>query len=55
MHPNNPDVAYVAAIGHAFGPNAERGVFRTMDGGVCWKKILFLDDSTGATTTCRWT
>ncbi|MBK8057427.1 MAG: hypothetical protein IPK33_05985 [Gemmatimonadetes bacterium] len=49
VHPNNPDVAYVAAIGHAFGPNAERGVFRTMDGGTSWKKILFLDDSTGAT------
>ncbi|HPV74997.1 MAG TPA: glycosyl hydrolase [Gemmatimonadaceae bacterium] len=49
VHPNNPDVAYVAAIGHAFGPNAERGVFRTMDGGKSWKKILFLDDSTGAT------
>lgn len=49
VHPNNPDVAYVAAIGHAFGPNAERGVFRTVDGGKSWKKILFLDDSTGAT------
>ncbi|MCC6774016.1 MAG: glycosyl hydrolase [Gemmatimonadaceae bacterium] len=49
VHPDNPDVAYVAAIGHAFGPNPERGVFRTMDGGKSWKKILFLDDSTGAT------
>lgn len=49
VHPGNPDVAYVAAIGHAFGPNAERGVFRTVDGGKSWKKILFLDDSTGAT------
>ena len=49
VHPANPDVAYVAAIGHAFGPNAERGVFRTMDGGKSWKKILFINDSTGAT------
>lgn len=49
VHPDNPDVAYVAAIGHAFGPNPERGVFRTTDGGKSWKKILFLDDSTGAT------
>lgn len=49
IHPNNPDIAYVAAIGHAFGPNAERGVFRTTDGGRSWKKILFLNDSTGAT------
>jgi photosystem II stability/assembly factor-like uncharacterized protein len=39
---------YVSAIGHAFGPNAERGVFRTTDGGKSWKKILFIDDSTGA-------
>ncbi|MBL0172235.1 MAG: glycosyl hydrolase [Gemmatimonadaceae bacterium] len=49
VHPNNPDIAYVAAIGHAFGPNPERGVFRTMDGGKSWKKILFINDSTGAT------
>ncbi len=49
VHPTNPDVAYVAAIGHAFGPNADRGVFRTVDGGKSWKKILFLNDSTGAT------
>ena len=48
IHPSNPDVAYVAAIGHAFGPNAERGVFRTTDGGKSWKKILFVNDSTGA-------
>ena len=49
VHPTNPDIAYVAAIGHAFGPNAERGVFRTVDGGKSWKKILFVNDSTGAT------
>ena len=49
VHPTNPDIAYVAAIGHAFGPNPERGVFRTIDGGKTWKKILFINDSTGAT------
>jgi len=47
VHPNNPDVAYVSAIGHAFGPNPDRGIFRTMDGGKSWKKILFINDSTG--------
>ena len=40
---------YVGAQGHAFGPNAERGVYRTTDGGKNWKKILFRNDSTGVT------
>jgi len=48
IDPRDADRAYVAAMGHAFGPNAERGVFRTTDGGRTWKKVLFLDDSTGA-------
>ena len=48
VDPRDPDRVYVSAIGHAFGPNAERGVFRTTDGGKSWKKILFIDDSTGA-------
>jgi photosystem II stability/assembly factor-like uncharacterized protein len=48
VHPRNPDVAFVAAIGHAFGPNSERGVFRTTDGGASWSKVLFKDDRTGA-------
>jgi len=48
IHPKNPDIVYVAAIGHHFGPNEERGVFRTMDGGKTWKKILFRDKDTGA-------
>jgi photosystem II stability/assembly factor-like uncharacterized protein len=47
VHPTNPDIAYVAAIGHAFGPNPERGIFRTVDGGKTWKKTLFINDSTG--------
>ena len=44
----DPDRAWVASLGHAFGPNSERGVFRTTDGGATWKKVLFLNDSTGA-------
>ena len=48
VDPRDADRAYVSAIGHAFGPNAERGVFRTLDGGKTWKKVLFIDDSTGA-------
>ena len=48
VDPRDPDRAYVAAMGHAFGPNSERGVFRTLDGGKTWKKILFINDSTGA-------
>jgi len=49
VHPENPDVVYVAAVGHLWGPNAERGVFKTIDGGVTWTKSLFVDDNTGAT------
>jgi photosystem II stability/assembly factor-like uncharacterized protein len=48
VHPQNPDLVYVAALGHAFGPNAERGVFRSKDGGARWEKVLFVDDKTGA-------
>ncbi len=48
IHPKNPDIAYVAAIGHLWAGNDERGVFRTMDGGKTWKKILFRDKDTGA-------
>jgi len=48
VHPSDPNVAFVAAIGNAFKPNAERGVFRTKDGGRTWQKVLFVSDSTGA-------
>ena len=48
IHPTNPDIVYVAAVGHPYGPNAERGVFRTKDGGKSWQKVLFVDDKTGA-------
>ena len=48
VHPTNPDLVYVAVLGHAFGPNPERGVFRSKDGGRTWDKILFRSDSAGA-------
>ncbi len=48
VDPKNPDIAYVAAIGHIWAANDERGVFRTTDGGKTWKKILFRDANTGA-------
>lgn len=48
VHPHDPDVAYVAAVGHLFGPNEERGVFRTTDGGATWERALYVDDDTGA-------
>ncbi|HET8770400.1 MAG TPA: glycosyl hydrolase [Gemmatimonadaceae bacterium] len=47
VHPTNPDIVYVGALGHAFGNNPERGVFKTTDGGKTWAKILFRNDSTG--------
>jgi photosystem II stability/assembly factor-like uncharacterized protein len=47
INPTNPDIAYVGAFGHAFGPNPERGVYKTVDGGQTWKRILFRNDSTG--------
>lgn len=48
VHPSNPDRVYVAALGQIFGPNKERGVYRTDDGGISWKQILFVSDTTGA-------
>ena len=48
IHPANPAIAWVAAIGNAFKPNSERGVFKTTDGGKTWRKVLFVSDSTGA-------
>jgi photosystem II stability/assembly factor-like uncharacterized protein len=48
IHPENPDVVYVAAIGNPFAPNPERGVYRTKDGGTTWEKVLFISDETGA-------
>jgi photosystem II stability/assembly factor-like uncharacterized protein len=49
LHPTDPDIAYVAALGQAWGENEERGVFKTTDGGETWEKILYVDEKTGAT------
>ncbi|MEO0974114.1 MAG: glycoside hydrolase, partial [Pseudomonadota bacterium] len=48
VHPSDPDIVYVAGLGHPYGPNAERGVFRTRDGGGHWEKVLYVDEDTGA-------
>ena len=48
VHPTNPDVVYVAAMGHSYGPQQERGVYRTTDGGKSWERVLFVDENTGA-------
>jgi photosystem II stability/assembly factor-like uncharacterized protein len=48
IDPRNPDIVLVAALGHAWAPNSERGVFRTADGGKTWQKVLHKDDNTGA-------
>jgi len=48
VHPANPELVYVAVLGHAFGPNPTRGLFRSKDGGKTWDKVLFANDSTGA-------
>ncbi len=48
IHPQNPDIVYVAALGHVYGPNQQRGVFRTKDGGKTWQKVLYRDNKTGA-------
>ena len=47
VHPKNPDIVWVAVMGHLFGPNDERGVFKTTDGGKTWKKTLFVNNQTG--------
>ncbi len=48
IHPDNPDLVYVASMGHAFGPTEEKGVFRTKDGGATWDRVLFQNEGTGA-------
>ena len=48
VHPKNPDQVWVAAMGHLFGPNTERGVYKTMDGGKTWQRTLYVNDQTGA-------
>lgn len=48
VDPRDPDVAFVAALGHSYGPQRERGIFRTKDGGETWEHVLFVDENTGA-------
>src|SRR5579862_1150504 len=48
IDPKNPDIVYVAALGHPYGANTERGVFRSTDGGATWKRVLFRDNRAGA-------
>ncbi len=48
VHPGDPEVVWVAALGHPYGPNEQRGVFKTQDGGASWRKVLYLDENTGA-------
>ena len=48
VHPTNPDIVYAAALGHTYGPQRERGVYKTTDGGKTWKQVLFVDQNTGA-------
>src|SRR5712692_4983138 len=48
IHPQNPDLVYVAALGHAHGPNSERGVYRSRDGGKNWEQVLFRNEKAGA-------
>jgi len=48
IDPRDPEVVYVAALGHTWGPNPERGIYRSRDGGRSWRRVLFLDDRTGA-------
>ena len=48
IHPRDPDHVFVAALGHAFGPNSQRGVYRSTDGGSSWERVLYKDDRSGA-------
>jgi len=47
VHPRDPNIVFVAALGHAYGPNPERGIFRSTDGGKTWEKVLYKDEKTG--------
>lgn len=48
IDPRNPDIVFVASLGHCYGPQQERGVYRTTDGGKTWERVLFADENTGA-------
>ncbi|MEJ7671952.1 MAG: hypothetical protein WKF59_04425 [Chitinophagaceae bacterium] len=48
IHPRNPDIVWAAVMGHLFGPNETRGVYKTVDGGKNWKRVLYVNNQTGA-------
>ncbi len=48
VHPTNPDIVYAAVLGHLYGPNQQRGVFRSKDGGATWQRVLFVSEEVGA-------
>lgn len=48
IHPTNPDIIYVCAVGHAYAPQKERGIHKSTDGGKTWRQVLFVDENTGA-------
>lgn len=52
IHPKNKDIIWVAALGHVYGPHQDRGVYKTTDGGLNWKKTLYVDDRSGAVDLC---
>ena len=52
VHPENPDVVFAAALGHLYGPSQQRGVFKSIDGGENWKRVLFASDEAGAVDLC---
>ncbi len=47
VHPTDPNIVFVAGLGHPYGPNTERGIFRTRDGGATWERVFYIDDNTG--------
>jgi photosystem II stability/assembly factor-like uncharacterized protein len=52
VHPRDPDMVYAAALGHVYGPNQERGIFRSIDGGKRWERVLFRVERTGGVDLC---
>ena len=52
VDPHDPDVVYAAALGHEWGPNEERGLYRSLDGGRTWKNVLYVNETTGACDVC---
>ena len=48
VHPHNPNIVYAAVLGHLYGPNQERGVYKSIDGGASWKRVLFANEDAGA-------